>query len=161
MTDELKQLILKSQEQINNNSFGTLYQVFCLDTKPEVIGEFTQTMLSVGIDPIIDGKLTYMPPYYLSCTDIETFEIPKTITKLGEGCFAYCEKLISLTIPENIERIGPYAFAECSLEEIYIPSTVTTIDHNAFFGTALTVVCEKDSAADDYCQFYGVDVRYI
>ena len=161
MTDELKQLIQKSKDMIDNNFFAALYQIFPMDTKPEVIGEFTQTMLSVGIDPIKDGKLTYMPPYYLSCTDIETFEIPKTITKLGEGCFAYCEKLINLTIPENIERIGPYAFAECSLDEIYIPSTVKTIDQNAFFGSVLTVICEKESAADKYCQFYDIDVRYI
>lgn len=161
MNEQVKKLIVKYKELIDNNNFAPVYGNLVIDSAPEIIGEFTQTMLSVGIDPIVDGNLKYMPSYYVSCLPIKTFNIPTTIIRLDGGCFAYCEELEHITIPENIKHIGRYAFAECGLKELYIPKTVEKIDGNAFFQTDITILCEKDSAADHYCEFYGVPVRYI
>ena len=161
MNEKVKSIIVKYKELIDNNNFAPVYGNLVIDSAPEIIGEFTQTMLSVGIDPIVDGNLKYMPSYYVSCLPVKTFEIPTTIIRLDEGCFAYCEELEHITIPENIQRIGRYAFAECGLKELHIPKTVETIDMNAFFQTNITILCEKDSAADHYCEFYGIPVRYV
>lgn len=90
----------------------------------------------------------------------ELVYIPETIEYIGEGAFAYCEKLggihglekctnlkeikpytfrncydlNTITLPEGLEKIGEYAFFKCykSLTEINIPSTVTTIEPWAF-----------------------------
>ena len=86
--------------------------------------------------------------------------IPETIEYIGEGAFAYCEKLDgihglekctnlkeikpntfrscydlnTITLPEGLEKIGENAFYKCYkyLTEINIPSTVTTIEFGAF-----------------------------
>ena len=161
MNEQVKSIIVNYKELIDNNNFASVYGHLVIDSAPEIIGEFTQIMLSVGIDPIVDGNLKYMPSYYVSCLPIKTYDIPTTITRLDEGCFAYCEELEHITIPKNINRIGSYAFSECGLKELYIPKTVETIDMNAFFQTDITILCEKDSAADHYCEFYDVPVRYV
>lgn len=161
MNEQVKQLIVKYKELINDNNFELIYRELYLYSAPEIIGEFTQTMLSVGIDPILDGNLTYMPKYYVSCLPIKTFEIPTTITSLDKGCFAYCEELEHVIIPENIKHIGSYAFSECGLKQLYIPKTVERVDTNAFFLTNITIVCEKDSAAHRYCEFFDVPVRCL
>ena len=161
MNEQVKSIIVKYRELIDKNNFSLIYGRLSQTYSPEIIGEFTQTMLSVGIDPIVNGNLKYMPSYYASCLPVKTFEIPTTIIGLGEGCFAYCEKLEHITIPETIKHISSYAFAECGLRELYIPKTVERIDMNAFFQTDITILCEKDSAADYYCEYYDVLVRYV
>ena len=162
MNEQVKKLIVDYKELIKENNFAILYDnIMILEYPPEIIGEFTQTLLSAGINPLIDGNLLNVPDYYLSCLPIKTFKIPSNIIRLGEGCFAYCEKLENVIIPTNVKHIRSYAFAECGLKELYIPSTVTKIDQNAFFGTNITITCEHDSAADKYCQFYDVEVQYV
>lgn len=161
MNEQVKSIIVNYKELIDNNDFASVYGHLVIDSASEIIGEFTQTMLSVGIDPIIDGNLKYMPSYYVSCLPIKTFNIPTTIIRLNEGCFAYCEELEHITIPENIKHIGSYAFSECGLKELYIPKTVEQIGMNAFSQTDITILCEKDSAAQYYCEFYSIPVRYV
>lgn len=133
MNEQVKSIIMHYKELIDNNNFASVYGHLVIDSAPEIIGEFTQTMLSVGIDPIVDGNLKYMPSYYVSCLPIKTFDISTTITRLDEGCFAYCEELEHITIPKNINRIGSYAFAECGLKELYIPKTVEKNRYECIF----------------------------
>ncbi|MBR4045750.1 MAG: leucine-rich repeat domain-containing protein, partial [Alistipes sp.] len=50
------------------------------------------------------------------------------VTTIGEGAFAYCSSLASVTIPDIVTTIGQYAFYSCdSLTSITIPDSVTTI----------------------------------
>ena len=55
-----------------------------------------------------------------------------------------------ITINEGVERIGPYAFAGLtSLETIYLPSTLTTIDYGAFMGcTSLKYIYCSDGTSN-------------
>ena len=162
MNEQVKKLIVDYKELIDENNFAVLYDnIMLIGPPPEIIGEFTQTLLSAGINPLIDGDLLDTPDYYLSCLPIKTFTIPSNIIRIGEGCFAYCEELENVTIPKTVKHIRSYAFAECGLKELYIPITVEKIDGNAFFQTNLTIVCEKDSAAHYYGEFYDVPLRYI
>ncbi len=85
---------------------------------------------------------------------------PKTVTTIGEMCFAYCENLQSadlhegitnietmgffrceqmetLDLPSTLERIGSDAFSYSkSLNYIFIPESVIKIGHHAFFGSS-------------------------
>ena len=55
------------------------------------------------------------------------------VTTIGEGAFAYCSSLASVTIPDIVTTIGQYAFYSCdSLTSITIPDSVTTIGEGAF-----------------------------
>ena len=55
------------------------------------------------------------------------------VTTIGEGAFAYCSSLASVTIPDSVTTIGQYAFYSCdSLTSITIPDSVTSIGNGAF-----------------------------
>ena len=51
---------------------------------------------------------------------------------------------------EGLEQIGRYAFQFILAPEIRIPSTVTTIDPNAFRGCAIKVYTYNESFTTDY-----------
>ena len=57
------------------------------------------------------------------------------ISKLGASAFIDDRALTAISLAEGVTEIPNYAFSGCtSLEEVSIPSTVTVIDYNAFYG---------------------------
>lgn len=46
--------------------------------------------------------------------------------------FSVCRKITSITILYGVTRIGDYAFRQCGMKQISIPSSVTSIDREAF-----------------------------
>ena len=56
----------------------------------------------------------------------------KNIKKMGDGAFGFLEKCQTLTIPEGVTEIPASAFVYSGIEEVEIPSTVTTIGDGAF-----------------------------
>ena len=118
---------------------------------------------SVGIDAL-DNEA------FARC-DIMSFNIPNTVTTIGEWAFAYNAKLPSITIPNSVTEIGKGAFRGCTalktinlsnsltnikeelfygcsnLKSVEIPDSVTTIEKNAFSGcTSLTSVTISETA---------------
>ena len=75
-------------------------------------------------------------------SQIQSFELPATMTKISDMMFMDCKKLASITLPLSITTIGDKAFMGCeSLTTIVIPETVTEIGEYAFAGcTGLTTV---------------------
>ena len=62
-----------------------------------------------------------------------TFEIPNSVTSIGDYAFYDCSSLTSVVIPDSVTSIGDYAFAFCySLTSVVIPDSVTTIGEDAF-----------------------------
>ena len=63
-----------------------------------------------------------------------TFENSKySVTSIGEGAFACCSSLTSVTIPNSVTSIGESAFSGCnSLTSVTIPNSVTSIGEGAF-----------------------------
>ena len=65
----------------------------------------------------------------------KTYDIPSSVTSIGEDAFSYCRSLTSINIPNSVTSIGESAFSGCSsLTSIIIPSSVTRIEEYAFFG---------------------------
>lgn len=66
---------------------------------------------------------------------ITSFEIPDSVTIIGDWAFADCVNLTSIIIPDSVDEIGENAFYKCrSLSELRIPEGVIKIDDMAFRG---------------------------
>ena len=69
------------------------------------------------------------------------FEIPHSVTTLGNDAFFGCKGLTSITIPNSVTTIGNRAFWNCSgLTSITIPNSVTTIGYQNFYNSGLTSI---------------------
>ena len=65
--------------------------------------------------------------------ELETYNIPSSVTKLGTYCFYYKNILKNISIPSTVVEIGSSAFDFCrNLKQIDIPNSVTTIENYAF-----------------------------
>ena len=60
-----------------------------------------------------------------------TYEIPSTVTTIGNNAFSYCN-LKSLNIPNSVTTIGDNAFYNCNFTDLIIPNSVITIGDSAF-----------------------------
>ena len=58
-------------------------------------------------------NITTIQDYMFSGCGFTEFEIPNTITKIGNGAFENCSKLTKITIPNTLISIGMYAFDGC------------------------------------------------
>ena len=58
---------------------------------------------------------------FYGCKNLESVEIPNTVTSIGDGAFGMCTRLMKVVIPSSVTSINSYAFSNCpALEEIYI-----------------------------------------
>jgi hypothetical protein len=78
------------------------------------------------------------------CASLTSITIPNSVTTIGDDAFRFCRSLTSITIPNSITTIGEYAFNDCeSLTSITIGNSVTTIGSSAFRGcsslTSITI----------------------
>lgn len=65
--------------------------------------------------------------------DNELYNIPGTVTSIGNSAFSMCDSPTSINIPDSVTTIGDKAFYRChSLTNINIPNSVTTIGNSAF-----------------------------
>jgi len=64
---------------------------------------------------------------------IGAYIISNSVTSIGNGAFAHCSGLTSVTIPNSVTYIGMGAFFCCSgLTSLIIPNLVTSIESEAF-----------------------------
>ena len=84
---------------------------------------------------------------YLSAKKNEFYQVPDSVTLIGDQAFDGCENLTSITIPGSVTSIGYYAFNGCeNLSSITIHSGVISISSSAFdFCTSLTNIFIPDS----------------
>ena len=62
-----------------------------------------------------------------------SYEIPDSVTKIGDYAFYRCSSLTSVTIPDSVINIGNSAFAYCkALTSVTIPDSVISIGNSAF-----------------------------
>lgn len=94
-----------------------------------------------------------------------TYDIPNSVTSIGNSAFSECTNLSNVTIPDSVTRIGDSAFESCtSLTSVIIPNSLISIDNSVFQGcTSLTSLTIPESVKDiSDSAFYGcVDLNKI
>ncbi len=74
---------------------------------------------------------------FWGCSSLTSVTIPDSVTSIGDRAFWRCSSLTSVAIPDSVTAIGDSAFGECSnLTSVTIPDSVTSIGARAFYGCA-------------------------
>lgn len=99
-------------------------------------------------------------------SNIEEIVLPIGITDIAKMSFYGSEKLKSVTIPESVSAIGTNAFGNCtSLDEIYLPYGLESIEGAAFHCTAIKKAVIPDSVKQigDYAfgYFSADDIEFV
>lgn len=84
---------------------------------------------------ITGGNILYGAFY--GCANLETINLPQTLTSIGENSFNGCSGLKNISIPSNVTTIAAYAFNNCNLLESVTfadDSKLSSIDEGAFYG---------------------------
>ena len=95
--------------------------------------------------------------------------LPDTIKRIGPCAFCYCVTLGKIRLPERFTMIANGLFRGCtSLEELYIPRSVTQIGYCPFGDCQyegceenLTVICHESFFAHRYALQEGLKVRLL
>jgi len=85
------------------------------------------------------------------------FNIPDSVTSIGNGAFSGYTNLTSVTIPDNVTSIEEGAFSGCTgLTSVTIGSGVTSIGDHAFSGCTSLTTINVDSGNINYSSDQGV-----
>ena len=93
---------------------------------------------------------------------VEKVDIPekidgKSVTRIGDEAFEYCENITSVTIPDSVTSIGFCVFSNCtSLTSITIPNSVTSIGGGAFENCTSLTAINVASENSNYVSVNGV-----
>lgn len=70
---------------------------------------------------------------YVPVASTGSFEIPATVTRIGNYAFRACSKLTNITIPNSVTSIGSGAFQLCvDVSAIALPNSITEIADGTF-----------------------------
>ena len=92
------------------------------------------------------------------CQELHTVKMGNGVTKIGTQSFKKCKNLKVLTLSKNLIKLGTSAFEQCeNLEEVFIPKTVSEWGMQVFFGCPLTSLTFEDGikSIGSYASFWG------
>ncbi|MBE6756298.1 MAG: leucine-rich repeat domain-containing protein [Ruminococcaceae bacterium] len=105
-------------------------------------------------------KLTSIPAYCFSNSEISEAVIPEGLESIGTGAFSDCKKLTKVEFSDSLKEVGERAFYGCELLDgtLYLDKNLVSVGKEAFSGTNFTelyyniVDCEVlyDWDWDDY-----------
>ena len=101
--------------KIGNNAFA-----FCMKLKTVTF----QDPVKCKIEELGDNAFSF-------CIKLESFgELPRSVKRIGRGCFSTCKHLQAINIPANSELrvIGEGAFQRCSIHKLFIPAKVSVLE---------------------------------
>ena len=76
---------------------------------------------------------------FANCRNIDSLTLPSTLRELGESCFVNMGHL-DANLPEGLEAIPESCFGSTTLDVLVIPESVTSIGDYATYGAACIVI---------------------
>ena len=81
---------------------------------------------------------------FCRCSSLTNIRFPNSICFIGKYSFAYCTGLTNIKLPDSLIRVGEYAFLNCAnLEKVEIGIIGINIDDTAFEG------CDKNPLGNE------------
>lgn len=108
----------------------------------ETIGEGAFSDNALKTVKIKDAPVTAIPANTFRDNQLETVELPDTVTEIGASAFAN-NQLKGVTLPSKLAKVGQEAFSGNQIEKVKIPSTVTEFGPEVFANNQRWVVLEK------------------
>lgn len=129
---------------IKDPNYEELYYYANCDVKDEImlpmsVGELTDLLIYLKLNPLTSGTMTYIPSYFMFHSEQEEVEIPDTVDRVYQWGAAY-SAIETLTIPKSVTQIDKEAFYHCEeLREIIYLGTMDEwnniqMDEEAFKG---------------------------
>lgn len=116
----------------------TAFESSTLETMGE--GAFSDNALKTV--KIKDAPVTVIPGNAFRDNQLETVELPDTVTEIGASAFAN-NQLKGVTLPSKLAKVGQEAFSGNQIEKVKIPATITTFGKEVFSNNKRWVVLEK------------------
>lgn len=111
---------ISSDLRFNLNSAQTGYTVSALN-RQLTEADIPDTYNGLPVTEILNNG-------FMSCANLVSVTIPKSITKIGSNAFYNCKNLETAVGMAGVTTIGNSAFANCAkLDNLVIPYTVTTL----------------------------------
>ena len=126
---------LNIEVSLQNKAYSSLNGVLFNKDQTEIIA-YRNNMDGEGYE--IPSSVTSIGDYaFFALGNMTSITIPNSVTTIGDEAFCNCSSLTSITIPDSVTSIGSGAFSGCSgLTSIIIPDSVISIGNHAFHSTA-------------------------
>ncbi|MFQ8870011.1 MAG: leucine-rich repeat protein [Varibaculum timonense] len=108
----------------------------------ETVGEGAFSDNALKTVKIKDAPVTAIPANTFRDNQLETVELPDTVTEIGASAFAN-NQLKGVTLPSKLVRVGQEAFSGNQIEKVKIPATITEFGSQVFANNKRWVVLEK------------------
>lgn len=183
LTKNLKEFLEKNIELVEENKFDELYKKAENDLYfSQGIGTLTRMLLTANINPIEylseipycylygDSKITqFIIPDKIefisseafgNCSQLHDIIFGKNVSVIYYGAFENCTELINVELNEGLLEIGQYAFRNTNIEKLRLPSTIRSIDVQAF-PELITLEVFPGTYAHDWAVTNGYEVELI
>ena len=138
----------------NNKNYRSIDGVLFNKDKTEII-KYPAKKEKTSYD--IPNSITSIGEFaFGDCSSLKNITIPDSVTSIGYSAFEYCSSLTNITIPDSVTSIASWAFGGCSsLTNITIPDSVTSIGSNAFYmcSSLTNITIPKSVTSISYCAF--------
>ena len=183
ISHNIKQFLVNNIELIDTYQFDELYKNAENNLYfSQSIGTLTRALRTADIDPI--PYLTGVPYCYLygdstitsfvipdniefvssmsfyNCSQLHDVTFGKNVSVIYYGAFDNCSELTNVELNEGLLEIGQYAFRGTNIDKLRLPSTVRSIDVQAF-PDLITLEVFPGTYAHEWAVTNGYEVELV
>ena len=106
----------------------------------------------------VNNNATFTSGAFYNNDSLISAVLPDNMSVINTGMFAACTNLTSFEIPSTVTKLEEFAFGGCKSLEITVPDTVTTFETHCLNNVKM-VYCTSNSACAKYCEENGVKYK--